>query len=124
MPDALALVSAVVGGALVGSALTFAVAKYRTTARQLRLAVTDLAEIKTRLAKLEADPAPQPCSRHDVRHIVRADVGEAFLFDFAKLREDVEVMARRLECFTQHAQHVAAGGSPDDPPSTWGKESK
>jgi hypothetical protein len=69
--------------------------------------------LEDKVAKLSA------CSKHDLKHITRADVGEAFLFDFARLREDVQVMANRLENFTQHAQHVAAGGSPDDPPSTW-----
>jgi hypothetical protein len=72
-------------------------------------------DVRRRLHALEVRDA----SKHDVKHIVRADVGEAILFDYAKVRTELERLRAQLETATLHAQYVAAGGSPDDPASKW-----
>ncbi len=93
----------VAGGALIGLGIT--------------LLVWQLHDVRRRLRDLETKSA-EPC-KHQLKHIVRADVGEAFLFDFVDLREDLKIAQRKLEHFTRRAAHVAAGGSPDDPPTQW-----
>lgn len=59
------------------------------------------------------------CRKNDVKHLARRDVGEAVLFDYARLRDELNAMQAWLEFSTRRAQHVARGGSPDDPPTKW-----
>ena len=61
----------------------------------------------------------EPTSKHDLKYLVRQDVGEAVLFDLSNAREQVEMLTQWIEYASQRAAHVARGGNPDDPPTKW-----
>ena len=106
MPDVIALIAALGGGALVGSALTWAALKYR--------------ELLRRVKALEAKDQAQTCSKHDLRYLANQKVGEAFLFEFVQLEDEIEIARQKLQHFIKHAQYVATGGDPDTRPDKWG----
>ncbi len=76
---------------------------------------SSLVELEQRVTRL-AEP-----SKHDREHLARHDVGEAFLWDLVNLREEMDATYKKLDYFTARAEHVAAGGKPDDDPRTWKK---
>ncbi len=76
---------------------------------------------RQRIAAVEKqmDDLLKPGSKHDLKWCVRHDAGEAALFDLVKLRDELQVAQTWLDYSIKRAQHVAQGGSPDDPPTKW-----
>jgi hypothetical protein len=69
-------------------------------------------------------PGSSTGTKHDLKHVVRRDVGEATLFDLTGLREALSAAQALLDRAAARAEHVATGGSPDDPPAKWRKARK
>lgn len=105
MPD-IYLVLVVLGLALALCAVSYGA----STVRNLEQRVSDL------------ERRANPASKHDLRYLERQDIGEATLFDLARMRQEFTTALEYLEYATGRARHVASGGSPDDPPTQWKKE--
>jgi len=56
----------------------------------------------------------EPSARHDRLRRTQADTGEAFLFNLVTMAEQEKVLAARIEYAIRLAEHVRAGGKPDD----------
>lgn len=67
-----------------------------------------IAELDKRLAELEAVKPHTRIAR------TQQDIGEAFLFQLAHLLEDKAIVDERLRQIQDLAEHVRAGGKPDD----------
>lgn len=62
----------------------------------------------------------EPRARHDRLSRVHRDLGEADLFAFVKLRDELLTAAEIAEHYARRAKHVAEGGRPDEWPQ-WGQ---
>ena len=73
-----------------------------------------------RLARLEEllDGAERG-NRHDRLARDHRDIGEADLFGYVRLRDELLENARIADWYAKRAAHVAAGGRPDDDPRQW-----
>lgn len=89
----------------------------------LAYGIQSVRDLTRRVARLEEQLAV-PLNKHGAIHRERHDIGEATLFDLAKMREQLEIATNWLEYASRRAQHVATGGNPDDPPSKWAKDGK
>ena len=69
-----------------------------------------------RIGKLEEMLQVKPHTKAARTH---RDIGEAFLFDFVRLRDELKIAIEFAEYQARRAAHVANGGRPDDPPTMW-----
>ena len=63
-----------------------------------------------------------PATRRDRLHLVHRDIGEADLFGFAKLRDELLESARIADHYARRAEFVAKGGRPDEFPNRKGEQ--
>lgn len=113
--------------------LIAAVATLTQQAAELKASVAAGQSSSTALSELvsslsaqmaELEKRANPAGQHDLRYLERQDIGEATLFDLAKMREQLKLGMDWLDYASRRAAHVAGGGRPDDPPTKWSKEPK
>ena len=102
---AVAFILALVAFALVIAAISFGGTKMHDYGRRIGALENKVDEM-----------TPKPNSKARMEH---RDVGEQFLFGLISLQDDMEILRAKLLYYQRCAKHVANGGSPDDPPTTW-----
>jgi hypothetical protein len=77
----------------------------------------DYIRLVTQLEKRVCDL--ERCKPHDRVSRAKLDAAEALLFQISEAMADQHIATERILYARRMAQHIAAGGNPDDPPAKW-----